>query len=74
MAFAPGSTDDIAAAFHQPAVRLGTNIAATAIPNSPGPGKEPYDVVLLFGIIDVLQVCSPALRSAPLGRARTGTG
>eukprot|EP00873_Tetraselmis_striata_P022195 jgi/Tetstr1/442459/TSEL_003205.t1 len=55
VAFAPGSTDDIAAAFHQPAVRLGTNIAATAIPNSPGPGKEPYDVVLLFGIIDVLQ-------------------
>lgn len=55
VAFAPGATDDIAAAFHQPSVKLGTNIAATAIPNQSTSGTEPYDVVLLFGIIDVLQ-------------------
>ena len=49
----PGSTDElsVASGFN---VQLGLNMSAVAIPNDPTKG-QPQDVVLFFGIIDILQ-------------------
>ena len=49
----PGSTDElsVASGFN---VQLGLNMSAVAIPNDPMKG-QPQDVVLFFGIIDILQ-------------------
>jgi hypothetical protein len=40
----------------QQRVQLGMNVVATAMPADGDPNVQPEDVVLYFGIIDILQV------------------
>ena len=43
-------------------VRLGMNMTATALPaGEAAAGAAPEDVVVYFGIIDILQACHEAL-------------
>ena len=59
-----GGTDELSHSLGQPRVFLGMNMAATAIPQPgaderdvlPANGQGVEDVVLYFGIIDILQV------------------
>ena len=54
MEHAAGGTEELALLSGRSFVTLGTHMAATAIPNDPSKG-QPRDVVLFFGIIDILQ-------------------
>ena len=60
-AFAHGATDELTHSLGHTRVHLGLNMAATAVPiASEGAGDNMQagseDVVLYFGIIDILQV------------------
>lgn len=57
MAYAAGATDEIAHRLGQKRVHLGMNMAATALPVGADKSTAPDDVILYFGIIDILQVC-----------------
>lgn len=63
-AFAHGGTDELAHCLGHTRVHLGLNMAATAVPVASDDNKEeaqagPEDVILYFGIIDILQAsCS----------------
>lgn len=41
----------------QPYVHLGMNMSALAIPDDPQQGGSQEEVLIWFGIIDILQVC-----------------
>ena len=61
-----GRCDILAQSMGQPFVHLGMNMAATAIPDNPQSGGQPEEVIIWFGIIDILQVghvcrCHPRL-------------
>ncbi len=56
LAFSHGATDELTHSLGHSRVHLGLNMAATAIPNSEATEQVPEDVVLYFGIIDLLQV------------------
>ena len=60
-AFAHGATDELTHSLGHTRVHLGLNMAATAVPIATEDGAQnaqsgPEDVVLYFGIIDILQV------------------
>lgn len=52
-----GRCDVLAQSMGQPYVHLGMNMAATAIPDDSHAGGPPEEVIIWFGIIDILQVC-----------------
>jgi hypothetical protein len=56
MAFSAGATDEIAHRLGQTRVHLGMNMAATALPAGAEKAAPADDVILYFGIIDILQV------------------
>eukprot|EP00884_Botryococcus_braunii_P012486 jgi/Botrbrau1/21238/Bobra.39_2s0036.1 len=55
MAFSAGATDEIAHRLGQTRVHLGMNMAATALPAGADKASPADDVILYFGIIDILQ-------------------
>ena len=58
VAFSAGATDEISHSMGQRRVQLGCNVVATALPagaESADAAQQPEDVVLYFGIIDILQ-------------------
>ncbi|KAK9815279.1 hypothetical protein WJX72_000998 [[Myrmecia] bisecta] len=55
VAFSHGATDELTHSLGLQRVHLGINMASTAVPGSPEAGSQPEDVVLYFGIIDILQ-------------------
>lgn len=55
VAHTEGATDDLAQSLGQTRVQLGINMAATAVPSDGNSTAPPQDVVLYFGIIDILQ-------------------
>ena len=56
----------------QPYVHLGMNMPATAFTDGAPGGANPEDVIIWFGIIDILQVCYISSRSAR-GKRRSAT-
>ena len=56
MAFSAGATDEISHSMGQQRVQLGMHVVATALPAGDEASSQPEDVVLYFGIIDILQV------------------
>ena len=66
VAYTAGATDEVSHSMGQRRVQLGMNVVATALPagggaegGSPeGTPPQPEDVVLYFGIIDILQARS----------------
>ena len=57
MAFSAGATDEISHSMGQQRVQLGMHVVATALPaGDEDSSAQPEDVVLYFGIIDILQV------------------
>ena len=51
-----GTAEEIALRLGQSHVQLGLNLPAKSLPNAKAIGGIPEDVVLYFGIIDILQV------------------
>ena len=56
VAFSAGATDEISHSMGQQRVQLGMHVVATAVPADDKSTSQPEDVVLYFGIIDILQV------------------
>lgn len=56
MAFSAGATDEVSHSMGQQRVQLGMHVVATALPADDESSMQPEDVVLYFGIIDILQV------------------
>ena len=67
VAFSAGATDEVSHSMGQQRVQLGMNVVATALPADDESSTQPEDVVLYFGIIDILQVTLPA--AAPAAHA-----
>jgi hypothetical protein len=76
VAFSAGATDEISHSMGQQRTQLGMNVVGTALPADADSSATPEDVVLYFGIIDILQVCKlGGLRSHQLtGRRKWGMG
>lgn len=77
-AFAHGGTDELAHHLGHTRVHLGLNMAATAVPIAPEEAADTAqggseDVVLYFGIIDILQV-SQAWTDVPSSSVATCAG
>ena len=49
--------NSLAPSVGQPQIHLGMHMAATALPDDPQAGGPPEEVLIWFGIIDILQVC-----------------
>ena len=56
VAYSAGATDEISHSMGRPRVQLGMHVVATALPAAEESSAQPEDVVLYFGIIDILQV------------------
>lgn len=56
VAFSAGATDEISHSMGQQRTQLGMNVVATAMPAGADSNATPEDVVVYFGIIDILQV------------------
>lgn len=56
VAFSAGATDEVSHSMGQQRVQLGMHVVATALPADDESTAQPEDVVLYFGIIDILQV------------------
>ena len=56
VAYSAGATDEISHSMGRPRVQLGMHVVATALPAAEDSSAQPEDVVLYFGIIDILQV------------------
>ncbi len=56
VAFSAGATDEISHTMGQQRTQLGMNVVGTALPADADSNATPEDVVLYFGIIDILQV------------------
>lgn len=54
----------------QQRVQLGMHVVATALPADEESTAQPDDVVLYFGIIDILQVRQPCTSSSPQSCSR----
>lgn len=65
VAFSAGATDEISHSMGQQRVQLGMNVVATAVPPDGDSSAQPEDVVLYFGIIDILQVRAQCLLLSP---------
>ena len=68
VAYTAGATDEVSHSMGQRRVQLGMNVVATALPaggadvaGPEGTPPQPEDVVLYFGIIDILQVRARSL-------------
>ncbi|CAL8463328.1 g2862 [Coccomyxa elongata] len=55
VAFSAGATDEISHTMGQQRTQLGMNVVGTALPADADSNATPEDVVLYFGIIDILQ-------------------
>ncbi|KAK9917488.1 hypothetical protein WJX75_004962 [Coccomyxa subellipsoidea] len=55
VAFSAGATDEISHSMGQQRTQLGMNVVGTALPADADSSATPEDVVLYFGIIDILQ-------------------
>ena len=69
-----GTAEEIALRLGQSHVQLGLNLPAKSLPNKNAIGGIPEDVVLYFGVIDILQVGHMGGRGAVLRGDRHPAG